>query len=204
MNIFVFDLDSTVTKAELLPEIAKAVGMDINMARLTQQALDGVVPFEISFRQRFDLLKHVPLETIWQVAEKVEIDEHIGKFIREHREQCVIATGNADLWVKPITDKLGCRVFASHAEIDEAGIPQLHSVLYKGDVMQILRAEYPPPTEIIAIGDSANDIPMFEAADFSIAYGGVNEPSEEVSESAGLYCDCSTKLVRELFTFLSH
>lgn len=195
MNIFVFDLDSTVTKAELLPEIAKAVGMDIDMARLTQQALDGEVPFEASFRQRFDLLKRTPLETVWQVADRVEIDEHIGKFIKEHREQCVIATGNADLWVKPITDKLGCRVFASHAEADERGVPQLISVLYKGDMMRALRAELAPGAKIIAVGDSSNDIPMFEAADFSIAYGGVNEPTDEVKRAAGVRIDNSSQLV---------
>ena len=195
MNIFVFDLDSTVTKAELLPEIAKAVGMEIDMARLTQQALDGVVPFAVSFRQRFDLLRHVPLEAVWQVADKVEIDGDIGKFIREHREQCIIATGNADLWVKPITDKLGCRVFASHAEMDETGTPRLESVLYKGDVIAELREEYPPPAKIIAIGDSANDIPMFEAADFSIAYGGVNTPTEEVRRAATWKIDDSQKMV---------
>lgn len=202
MNIFVFDLDSTVTKAELLPEIAKAAGLGLDMARLTQEALDGVVPFEVSFRQRFDLLRHVPLEAVWQVADNIEIDAHIGKFIQEHREQCVIATGNADLWVRPITDKLGCRVFASHAEIDENGIPQLLTVLYKGDVMQTLRAELPPPTKLIAIGDSANDIPMFEAADFSIAYGGVNMPSPEVRRSASAQIDDSAKVESILSRYL--
>ena len=185
-----------------MPEIAKAAGLGLDMTRLTQEALGGVVPFEVSFRQRFDLLRHVPLEAVWQVADNIEIDAHIGKFIQEHREQCVIATGNADLWVRPITDKLGCRVFASHAEIDENGIPQLLTVLYKGDVMQTLRAEFPPPTKLIAIGDSANDIPMFEAADFSIAYGGVNMPSPEVRRSASAQIDDSAKVESILSRYL--
>ena len=185
-----------------MPEIAKAAGLGLDMARLTQEALDGVVPFEVSFRQRFDLLRHVPLEAVWQVADNIEIDAHIGKFIQEHREQCVIATGNADLWVRPITDKLGCRVFASHAEIDENGIPQLLTVLYKGDVMQTLRAEFPPPTKLIAIGDSANDIPMFEAADFSIAYGGVNMPSPEAGRAASRQINESAKVESILSRYL--
>lgn len=202
MNIFVFDLDSTITKTELLPEIARAAGMSIDMKQLTQQSLDGLIAFEVSFRQRFDLLKHVPLETVWQVADKIEIDEHIGNFIEQHQKQCVIATGNAGLWVKPITDKLGCRVFASHAELDFQGIPQLLTILYKGEVMQTLRCELPSSAKIIAIGDSANDIPMFQDADFSVAYAGVNEPTEEVRTEATLLVRSGKELVRELEPFL--
>ena len=178
-----------------MPEIAKAAGLGLDMARLTQEALDGVVPFEVSFRQRFDLLGHVPMEIVRRVAEGIEVDEHFGGFIKEHRERCVIATGNADLWVKPITGKLGCRVFASHAELDERGVPWLLSVLHKGDVMKTLRGELSSGSKIIAIGDSANDMPMFEAADFSIAYGGVNQPSEEVKRAATVQIDDSAKVV---------
>lgn len=201
MNIFVFDLDSTVTKAELLPEIAKAVDMDIDMAHLTQQALDGAVPFEESFRQRFDLLKHVPLNVIRQVADKIAIDENIGKFIREHPMQCVIATGNVDIWVKPITDKLGCRVFASHAEMTASGLPCLVTVLYKRTVLQSLRSELSENSKIVAIGDSANDIPMFELADYAVAYGGVNEPTDKVKSAAHAFINDSTDLVQRLLYF---
>ncbi|MBQ4133103.1 MAG: HAD family phosphatase, partial [Desulfovibrionaceae bacterium] len=197
MAIFVFDLDSTVTRAELLPEIARIAGMDVDMARLTQQALDGTAPFAVSFRQRFDLLRHVGMETVRQAAEGIEVDEYIGGFIRERPGQCIIATGNADLWVKPITDKLGCRVFASHAELDEHGVPRLLSVLHKGDVLRALRSEL-PETKIIAIGDSANDIPMFELADYAIAYGGVNTPTAAVREAADEQIDDGGRLVTRL------
>ena len=185
-----------------MPEIAKAAGLGLDMARLTQEALDGVVPFEESFRQRFDLLGHVPMEIVRRVAEGIEVDEHFGGFIKEHRERCVIATGNADLWVKPITGKLGCRVFASHAELDERGVPRLLSVLHKGDVMKILRGELSSGSKIIVIGDSANDIPMFEAADFSIAYGGVNEPSQETRLAANAQINESARVKSVLSSYL--
>lgn len=182
MNLFVFDLDSTVTKSELLPDIARATGMGEEMSRLTQAALDGAVPFAQSFTSRFNLLRHIPLSDIHKVADQVEIDAFIGSFIRNHCDICSIATGNADLWVKPITDKLGCRVFASHAQV--IGKEQkLVSVLDKADVMPILRLQA-GAGKIIAVGDSYNDIPMFEAADFSIAYAGVNEPVKAVKSAA--------------------
>ena len=201
MNYFVFDLDSTVTKAELLPKIAEAAGMQNDMARLTQQALDGAVPFAQSFRKRFNLLKHLPMGEVLKVAEQVEFDPDLAKFIQENKNQCSIATGNVDIWTKPITDKLGCRVFASHAEL-ENGVPELKTVLHKGDVMRQLTSELKAGEKIIAIGDSYNDIPMFEAADVAIAFAGVNEPVEAVKAKADRVFANGTELAAFLRTML--
>ena len=201
MNYFVFDLDSTVTKEELLPKIAEAAGMQNNMAQLTQQALDGGVPFAQSFRERFNLLKHLPLGEVLKVAEQVEFDPDLARFIQENKNQCIIATGNVDVWTKPITDKLGCRVFASHAEF-ENGVLELKNVLYKGDVMQQLTSELKAGEKIIAIGDSYNDIPMVEAADVAIAFAGVNEPVEAVKAKADRVFANGTELAAFLRTML--
>ena len=202
MNYFVFDLDSTLTKEELLPKIAQAAGMQNDMAQLTQKALDGAVPFAQSFRARFNLLKHLPLPWVLQVANQVEFTPHLAEFILANNGkngcQCIIATGNVDIWTKPITDKLGCRVFASHAEI-ENGVLELKTVLDKADVMQTLLAQTKPGEKIIAVGDSYNDIPMFEAADVSVAFGGVNQPVAAVREKA-MYFYSSGK---ELAAFLA-
>ena len=205
MTFFVFDMDSTLTKEELLPKIAKAAGIQNDMARLTQQALDGAVPFEISFRSRFNLLKHLPLPWVLKVADKVEFEPYLAEFILENNGKngckCIVATGNVDIWTKPITDKLGCRVFASHAVL-ENGVPELKIVLDKTDVMQVLLAEKQPDEKIIAVGDSYNDIPMFEAADVSIAFGGVNRPVAEVIEKANYYYSSGKELADFLKSFI--
>ena len=205
MNYFVFDLDSTLTKEELLPKIAQAAGMQNDMARLTQQALDGAVPFAQSFRARFNLLRHLPLPWVLEVANQVEFDPYLAEFVCENNGkngcQCIIATGNVDIWTRPITNKLGCRVFASHAEI-ENGLLELKTVLDKSDVMQVLLAQKKPGGKIIAVGDSYNDIPMFEAADVSVAFGGVNQPVAAVMEKATYFYANGKKLAAFLTSFI--
>lgn len=198
MTIFIFDLDSTLTRSELLPEIARAAGLDLDMARLTQAALDGTADFAASFRRRFELLAHTDIGLIHQTAAGIALDLHLARFIQKQPEQCIIATGNADLWVKPITDRLGCRVFASHAELDAQGRSCLQTILDKGAVMRGLRSELPAGTKIIAVGDSANDIPMFELADYAFAFAGVNRPAAAVIQAADECLDNGAALAARL------
>ena len=105
----------------------------------------------------------------------VELDPLISGFIRERAEDCAIVTGNLDLWVEPILKKLGCRAFTSESAWDEKEGLVLASIVDKGESVRALKKE---ADRVIAVGEGANDIPMFEAADIAISYGGVHRPVE--------------------------
>ena len=47
--IFLFDLDSTVTKQEILPTIAQNIGKLKEMRELTEATMRGEIPFKTSF-----------------------------------------------------------------------------------------------------------------------------------------------------------
>ena len=47
--IFLFDLDSTITKVEILPEISKMISAEKEMRQLTEDTMKGVIPFQYSF-----------------------------------------------------------------------------------------------------------------------------------------------------------
>lgn len=47
--IFLFDLDSTVTKQEILPTISKKLGIYEKMTELTESTMSGEIPFKQSF-----------------------------------------------------------------------------------------------------------------------------------------------------------
>ena len=57
--LFVFDLDSTITKCELLPLIARSIGLENEMTALTEASMHGNIPFEQNFRKRVGLLECV-------------------------------------------------------------------------------------------------------------------------------------------------
>lgn len=172
-TVFAFDLDGTVTAAEILPGIAREAGLFDEISRLTAMTLDGALDFESSFRQRFALLRHVPVETVRRIVAATPLDPHIAAFIRKNRACCSIITGNVDCWITPLTDTLGCALYCSRAEM-RGGELVLASVLDKGQAVRAIAAR---GKRVIAIGDAANDIPMFLEADMGIAYGGVRRPA---------------------------
>ncbi len=191
-TVFAFDLDGTVTREETLPLLAGELGLSEEMARLTRLTMDGWFAFSESFRLRFHILREIPLETIQRVMDTVTLDPEIAGFIRERTEDCAIVTGNLDVWVEPIVKKLGCRVFASESARDGAGALCLASIVDKGAAVRALRRD---ADRVIAIGEGANDIPMFEAADIAVSYGGVHRPveaavaaSDYMARDAGSLC----------------
>ncbi len=171
--IFAFDLDGTVTRAEILPAIARAAGGFEEMAHLPAMTLDGIMDFETSFRRRFAMLRDVPLATVREITARIPLDPDITAFIIENREDCAIVTGNLDRWIEPLAARLGCMLYCSRSEIRDGDLV-LTVVQNKGDAIRDLARG---GKRVIAIGDAANDIPMFMAADVGIAYGGLRPPA---------------------------
>lgn len=171
-RVFAFDLDGTITSLELLPLIARLAGLEAELAQLTRLTLSGEINFEESFRKRFDMLRHIPLELVRESVAAAPLDPHICAFIQSRPEQCVIVTGNLDLWVMPLLIRLGCRYFASRGAAGPDGLSLL-SVLDKAEAARRLLAE---GREIIAIGESVNDAPLFRSAAVGIAFAGVHAP----------------------------
>ena len=57
--IFLFDLDSTITKKEILPTISEKINKTNEMRELTEATMQGVIPFKTSFLKRVDILKNI-------------------------------------------------------------------------------------------------------------------------------------------------
>lgn len=171
---FCFDLDGTVTRQEILPLISKEVDLREEINLLTQLTLDGLIPFQNSFKLRVKLLSTIPISKVAEIVSDVELDPQILKFIREHREDCYIVTGNLDVWVEEmIRSRIGCDYFSSEADYSQNKLNGIKKIMIKAEVVQKLRSRY---DRIVAVGDSMNDCPMFQEADVRIAFGGTHNP----------------------------
>ena len=170
---YCFDLDGTITAQELLPLIAAELDLYDEISALTQATISGLIPFEQSFKLRCKLLSDVPINKVQEVAEKVKLNETIVEFIKENKNDSYIITGNIYEWIKPIIEKLDCKIFCSQGKFNNGKLSGLENIVNKGEVIKGLRKN---GELIVSVGDGMGDVLMFEESDVSIAFGGVHEP----------------------------
>lgn len=196
---FCFDLDGTVTAQEILPRIARETDIADEIALLTEATIQGMIPFDRSFRLRCRLLRDVPVSTVREVVEETPLQPEVAAFIREHREHCYVVTGNLDVWVQPLLDRLGCRSFTSRGAAEGDRLLRVDHVLDKGEAISSLRDRY---ETVVAVGEGMNDAPMFEAAHVRIAHGAVHAPCASVLSLAD-YVTYDGEALCRLLTALS-
>ena len=173
---FVFDLDSTLTKIEILPEIAKYIGEHESISKITEETMLGELSFEKSFSIRVDILKKVSIEKVREIIRNIEFNDELIKFILENIDRCMIITGNLDVWICELMDVLGFKgiYFSSTACVENGEIKGISHIIKKEDVIKTLEGP------IVAIGDGSNDAKMIEVADIGIGFGGVRDIAPSV------------------------
>ena len=183
--LFAFDLDSTVTRCELLPLLAREVGLEQEMAALTEACMQSGADFAPGFAARVELLRSIPLDRARRIAANVPLHEGIAAFLRHNAPRCRILTGNLDVWIEELIASLGMtgRCLCSRASFRENRLLCVESALDKG------RAAMELPRPFVAIGDGSNDIPLLRAADLAIAFAGSRAPSQEVLRAADVVID---------------
>ena len=169
-RVFLFDLDATVTKVEILPVLAEQVGLAEKMKELTEKTMRGELPFKSSFMSRVGMLSEIPVSRVADIVANIPLNEEIVKFIRENKENCYIVTGNIDAWIEKLIARIGLPMthcFCSTVSVKDDMMASINSVLDK----EMVTKQFVAP--IVAIGDGSNDADMVKMAEVGIGFGGV-------------------------------
>ncbi len=169
--LFLFDLDSTITKKEVIPMISSLISQEAvaKMQRITEETMMGKIPFRRSLIDRVALLSHVDVELVNQSILKMPLNEEIMDFIHRHKDRCYVVTGNLDVWIRDLVKRMDLEdhVFCSKTLVKDGQLQQLVSIVDKGLVARQIAGPF------VAIGDGSNDAPMCQLADIGIGFGGV-------------------------------
>ena len=169
-RVFLFDLDATITREEILPNLAEQVGMLKEMREMTEKTMRGEIPFQSSFLARVEMLKTIPVSRVAEIVEKTPLNEELVQFIRTHASRCYIVTGNIDIWIEKLIKRIGLPMshcYCSSASVSDDYIISVNSVVDKEKIAK----QFVVP--IVAVGDGSNDAEMVRLADVGIGYGGV-------------------------------
>ena len=179
-RVFLFDLDGTITKEEILPKLAIEVGCYETIRALTEQNMQGKLPFKTSFLQRVEILKELPVSRAREIVEQIPLHEEVVTFIQENAECCRILTGNLDVWVEGLLERIGMahRYESSQALVEGDRVVAVTQVIEKRRAAQ----DYLP--HAVAIGDGDDDAALIGAAEIGIGFGAVRPIAVSVLENA--------------------
>ncbi len=174
---FIFDLDGTITSEETLPLMAKHFNVQEEIEQLTRETIQGDIPFVESFIRRVFILGKLPVDEVATLLENVNMYPELVDFIREHKEQCVVATGNLLCWSEKLLARLGCEAYCSDAIVENNKVVKLTKILRKEMVVEKYQEE---GYKVVYIGDGNNDMEAMRVADVAIAVGMTHSPSKSI------------------------
>lgn len=195
---FLFDLDGTVTSQETLPIIASYFKVEEQIAELTKRTVQGNVPFIESFIRRVNILGKYSVKETNELLYQVPLYPILAQFIKEHKEDCVIVTGNLTCWCDKLFKKIGCQCFGSIAECENDEVIKINKILRKEDVVDQFKAL---GETVVFIGDGNNDLEAMRHANISIAVGLTHNPAQSLMSICDYVIFSETALVRQLRQF---
>lgn len=181
IGLMVSDMDSTLITIECIDEIADQMGIKPQIAAITERAMQGELDFSASLIERVALLKGLPERALAEVYErKLNLTPGAETLVATAKAQGIkfmLVSGGFTFF----TDRLKARLGLDYAYANELEI--VDGVLTGKVIGAIIDAEAKAnllrqhrdalgltPTQVIAMGDGANDIPMLEAAGTGVAF----------------------------------
>jgi phosphoserine phosphatase len=180
-KLFVADMDSTIVGQECLDELADYAGLKEKVARITERAMLGELDFSGALRERVRLLAGLDERALARcLDERVEVTagaETLVQTMRAGGASCMLVSGGFLSFADPIARAVGFDrvkanrlVFAGGKLSGEVGDP-IVDAMAKRDALVAARDELGlDRSDVLAVGDGANDKMMIEEAGLGIAF----------------------------------
>ncbi len=179
-RLVVLDMDSTLIQIEVIDELARLAGVGDAVAAITEQAMNGELDFQQALRERVRRLEGLRVEALDQVYRELPFTPGAKTLIRILRRlgfKTAVISGGFDFFTNRLKAELGLDyAYANALEIADGHVTgQVSGAIVDGrrkaDLLtEIAEREGIALSQVIAIGDGANDLPMLGRAGLGIAF----------------------------------
>ncbi len=181
VRVVAMDMDSTLITIECIDEIADMKGIKPAVAAITHSAMRGEIDFAESLTRRVALLAGLPVADLARVYdERLRLSPGAARMLTTFRAAGAVTallSGGFTFFTDRLQADLGFDVaLANVFETRDGRLTgridgTIVDAQAKAAALRDLAAKHRGHDGlVVAIGDGANDLPMFAAADVSIAY----------------------------------
>ncbi|MEO1541957.1 MAG: phosphoserine phosphatase SerB [Pseudomonadota bacterium] len=180
-RLLIADMDSTMIPVECIDELADFAGVKDRVADITERAMAGELDFEAALRERVALIKGLP-ETALQDCFDTRISLNPGartlvRTMNALGAKTALVSGGFTFFTERVAAEAGFAVnranrliFADGQLTGEVGAPILGRAAKLEAMTQYCDEGGFAATDVIAVGDGANDLSMVQAAGLGVAY----------------------------------
>ncbi len=180
-GLLISDMDSTLITIECIDEIADFAGLKPQVAEITEAAMRGELDFEGSLTRRVALLEGLSesaLEEVWR--ERLRLTpgaEALAAGLKQRGLRFALVSGGFTFFTERLKAQLGLDfTLANTLEVVEGRLTGrvlgeiVGAQVKRRFLLQTAEQLGLTPSQTLAVGDGANDLPMLQASGLGIAF----------------------------------
>ncbi|MBD3771333.1 MAG: phosphoserine phosphatase SerB [Rhodobacterales bacterium] len=180
-RLLISDMDSTIIGQECLDELADFAGLKAEVSAITERAMRGELDFEGALTTRVAMLKGLGLDALDHAyAERISLNPGAKTLVETMKAggaQTVLVSGGFTYFTSRVAEAAGFHTHRGNTLIDdgtvltgEVGRPILGREAKLAALDEFVAAGGIARSDVIAMGDGANDLAMIKASGLGIAY----------------------------------
>ena len=182
-KLLISDMDSTVIDQECIDELGDAIGVGSQIREITAAVVSGDISFSDALRKRLALMIGMDrrlLKSVYQERISLKAGARtLVQTMRHHGAFCILVSGGFTFFTRRIAERIGFHDHQGNELAFEDGKLTgeiLGPILGRSAKLNTLRSlceeKGLAPSDVLAVGDGANDIKMIEAAGLGVAFHG--------------------------------
>lgn len=209
-KLLISDMDNTMVVGETLDDLAKALGLGDEIARITARAMAGELDFPGALRTRVAKLAGLDAGVVAEVLAGIRTMAGARQLVSAMADggaKCILVSGGFTCFTGPVAEQLGFH--RHHGNILEITAGRFTGKVSepildhqaKLDFLHYYTKQYGLSVDdVLAVGDGANDLSMINAAGMGVGY----HPKPYLhrhAENSIIHGDLTTLLYLQGFSF---
>ncbi|MCH9645810.1 MAG: phosphoserine phosphatase SerB [Proteobacteria bacterium] len=181
VGLLVSDMDSTLINIECIDEIADFANLKPQVADITARAMQGELDFDSSLAERVDLLRGLDVSVLERVyMDRLEVNpggKTLIEFLHERQVKSAVVSGGFTYFTERLAQDIGLDYSRANVlEVSNGRLtgttqgPIINAQAKANFVDELCQQHALNTSQVIVVGDGANDLAMMKVAGLSVAY----------------------------------